>query len=100
MEVGVAHAGPAAVLPGLRWSHGWRGRIERAIRPIVLESRRKAVNRDNGYRVVQPEVTLGRYGHHVSPITGAVSMLERVGPAASLGRRRWGDADACLRRRT
>ena len=29
-----------------------------------------------------PEVTLQRYGHHVSPITGAVSMLERVGPAA------------------
>ena len=53
-----------------------------AVRPIVLESRLKAVNRDNGYRVVLPEVTLQRYGHHVSPITGAVSMLERVGPAA------------------
>jgi bacteriocin biosynthesis cyclodehydratase domain-containing protein len=53
-----------------------------AIRPLVLESRLKAVNRDNGYRVVLPEVTLRRYGHHVSPITGAVSMLERVGPAA------------------
>ncbi|MGP0066542.1 MAG: TOMM precursor leader peptide-binding protein [Isosphaeraceae bacterium] len=56
------------------------------IRPIVLESRLKAISRDNGYRVVQPEVTLKRYGHHVSPITGAVSMLERIGPAA--------DADA------
>ena len=53
-----------------------------AIRPLVLESRLKAVSRDNGYRVVVPEVTLKRYGHHVSPITGAVSMLERVGPAA------------------
>ena len=48
----------------------------------MLESRLKAVSRDNGYRVVVPEVTLKRYGHHVSPITGAVSMLERVGPAA------------------
>ena len=53
-------------------------------RPIVLESRKKTVNRDNGYRVVVPEVTLKRYGHHVSPITGAVSMLERVGPAAEV----------------
>jgi oxazoline/thiazoline synthase len=54
-------------------------------RPLALESRLKAVNRDNGYRVVVPEVTLKRYGHHVSPITGAVSMLERVGPAADAG---------------
>ena len=53
-----------------------------ALQPLVLESRLKAVSRDNGYRVVVPEVTLKRYGHHVSPITGAVSMLERVGPAA------------------
>ncbi len=60
-------------------------REDRAARPIVLESRLKAVNRDNGYRVVLPEVTLQRYGHHVSPITGAVSMLERVGPAAGEG---------------
>jgi bacteriocin biosynthesis cyclodehydratase domain-containing protein len=57
-------------------------REDGAARPIVLESRLKAVNRENGYRVVLPEVTLQRYGHHVSPITGAVSMLERVGPAA------------------
>ncbi len=52
---------------------------------MVLESRLKAVNRDNGYRVVSPEVTLEKYGHHVSPITGAVTMLERVGPAATAG---------------
>jgi bacteriocin biosynthesis cyclodehydratase domain-containing protein len=53
--------------------------------PIVLKSRQKAVTSDNGYRVVGPEITLGQYGHHVSPITGAVSMLERVGPAAKSG---------------
>jgi ribosomal protein S12 methylthiotransferase accessory factor len=29
---------------------------------------------------VAPDVTLERYGHHVSPLTGAVSLLERVGP--------------------
>jgi ribosomal protein S12 methylthiotransferase accessory factor len=49
-------------------------------RPIVLERRTKIVTSDGGHRVVGPEVTLGRYGHHVSPITGAVTMLERVGP--------------------
>ncbi len=61
------------------------GPYDSVIRPMVLESRLKAVNRDNGYRVVSPEVTLEKYGHHVSPITGAVTMLERVGPAATAG---------------
>ena len=50
-------------------------------RPIVLQSRPKNFTQDGGHRVVAPEVTLARYGHHVSPITGAVTMLERVGPA-------------------
>jgi ribosomal protein S12 methylthiotransferase accessory factor len=56
-----------------------------SIRPLVIESRLKAQSRDNGYRVVVPDVTLKRYGHHVSPITGAVSMLERIGPSADDG---------------
>ena len=30
--------------------------------------------------MVPPEETLARFGHHVSPITGAVSMLERAAP--------------------
>jgi oxazoline/thiazoline synthase len=54
-------------------------------RPLVLESRLKVVSRDNGYRVIAPEVTLQQYGHHVSAITGAVTMLERVGPDAKSG---------------
>ena len=49
-------------------------------RPLVLESRQKSLARDGGHRVVGPEKTLERYGHHVSPITGAVSMLERTTP--------------------
>ena len=53
-----------------------------SFRPVALESRRKTFVRDGGHRVVAPEVTLERYGHHVSPITGAVTMLERVGPAS------------------
>ena len=75
------------------------------IRPIVLESRLKAISRDNGYRVVQPEVTLKRYGHHVSPITGAVSMLraDRAGRGRGRGNRlgrSWDRADARLHRRS
>jgi bacteriocin biosynthesis cyclodehydratase domain-containing protein len=49
------------------------------LRPMVLESRPKTFLQDGGHRVVSPEVTLERYGRHVSPITGAVSVLERVG---------------------
>jgi ribosomal protein S12 methylthiotransferase accessory factor len=53
---------------------------DRPVRPVVLERRPKLFTRDGGHRVVPPEVTLERYGHHVSPLTGAVTMLERVGP--------------------
>jgi bacteriocin biosynthesis cyclodehydratase domain-containing protein len=52
-------------------------------RPLVLEGRQKSCSRDGGSRVVRPETTLERYGHHVSPITGAVSMLERTSPPGS-----------------
>jgi oxazoline/thiazoline synthase len=45
--------------------------------PIVLESRTKRFTADGGHRAATPEETLRRYGHHVSPITGAVSMLQR-----------------------
>jgi bacteriocin biosynthesis cyclodehydratase domain-containing protein len=47
--------------------------------PITLQRRPKTFTGDGGHRVVSPEVTLARYGHHVSPLTGAVTMLERVG---------------------
>src|SRR5262249_20780665 len=36
---------------------------------------------DGGHRVVPPEETLARHGHHVSPLTGAVPVLERASPA-------------------
>jgi ribosomal protein S12 methylthiotransferase accessory factor len=52
----------------------------RPFRPPVLVSRKKAFTHDGGHRVVPPEETLARYGHHVSPITGAVPMLERANP--------------------
>ncbi|MDB5308475.1 MAG: adenylate cyclase [Gemmataceae bacterium] len=50
--------------------------------PVSLEGRTKVVAQDGGHRTVPPEVTLERFGHHVSPLTGAVTMLERVGPTA------------------
>ncbi len=46
--------------------------------PLVLRSLRKNLREDGGYRAVLPEVTLKRFGHHVSPITGAVALLERT----------------------
>jgi bacteriocin biosynthesis cyclodehydratase domain-containing protein len=44
--------------------------------PVVLQSRRKSCA-EAGFRVVDHAATLQRYGHHVSPITGAVPHLER-----------------------
>jgi oxazoline/thiazoline synthase len=43
-----------------------------------LESRPKRFTADGGHRATTPEETLERYGHHVSPITGAVSRLVRT----------------------
>ncbi len=60
-----------------------RDRGELAATPIVLQARPRDPARDAGSRTVSPEATLRRYEHHVSPITGAVSMLERIGPTAS-----------------
>jgi bacteriocin biosynthesis cyclodehydratase domain-containing protein len=57
----------------------------RPFQPPVLEARRKAFTSDGGHRVVQPEETLARYGHHVSPITGAVAVVERVAAAGPAG---------------
>ncbi len=48
-------------------------------RPVTLERRSQTVAHDGGHRVVAPEATLERYSHHISPLIGAVTMLERVG---------------------
>ncbi len=50
-------------------------------RPLLFADRSKTIFQDGGSRSVHPETTIERFGHHVSPITGAVSMLERTGPA-------------------
>jgi bacteriocin biosynthesis cyclodehydratase domain-containing protein len=53
----------------------------RAFRAPSLTHTKKTFIRDGGHRVVEPEETLKRHGHHVSPITGAVPMLEKAAPA-------------------
>ncbi len=52
--------------------------LEAPVRPVVLESKRKTFTLDGGHRARTPEATLERYERHVSPITGAVSRLERA----------------------
>ncbi|HXT58696.1 MAG TPA: TOMM precursor leader peptide-binding protein [Pirellulales bacterium] len=52
----------------------------RQFQPVSLESGKKSFVRDGGHRVASPEATLDRFSRHVSPITGAVSMLERSSP--------------------
>jgi oxazoline/thiazoline synthase len=46
--------------------------------PVALRSQRKRFTSDGGHRTVPPEQTLANYDHHVSPITGAVTLLRRV----------------------
>src|SRR5262249_8414483 len=59
---------------------GRAGQEAGPFRPPVLESRKKAFTQDGGHRVVAPEETLARYSHHVSPMTGAVPLLEQAVP--------------------
>jgi ribosomal protein S12 methylthiotransferase accessory factor len=56
---------------------GERLQVDRPVSPLVLNSGKKTFTEDGGHRVCSPQTTLERYGHHVSAITGAVSMLER-----------------------
>ncbi|HEX2913177.1 MAG TPA: TOMM precursor leader peptide-binding protein [Chloroflexia bacterium] len=44
--------------------------------PLNLKSRPKAFTVEGGHRAVSPEVTFEKFKHHISPITGIVSVLE------------------------
>jgi oxazoline/thiazoline synthase len=46
--------------------------------PIELAAGSKVVMTSGGYRSVSPAATVARYRHHVSPLTGVVSRLERI----------------------
>jgi oxazoline/thiazoline synthase len=60
-------------------------RADRPVRPVVVGTCKKTYTEDGGHRACSPQQTLERFGHHVSPITGAVPMLERDGPGNSDG---------------
>jgi bacteriocin biosynthesis cyclodehydratase domain-containing protein len=49
------------------------------ISPVKLHRCQKTFTQDGGHRAVSPQETLDRFSCHVSPITGAVSMLEKDG---------------------
>ena len=48
-------------------------------RPIELAAVKKAFTADGGHRSAAPAETWDRFAHHLSPITGIVSTLLRVG---------------------
>jgi ribosomal protein S12 methylthiotransferase accessory factor len=48
--------------------------------PLVLQNRKKSYTEDGGHRSMLPQETLDKYCHHISPISGAVTMLERSCP--------------------
>ena len=60
---------------------GERGAPAKPADPFVIQSCRKSYTQDGGHRAIAPEETIRRYERHVSPITGAVPMLERDGVA-------------------
>jgi ribosomal protein S12 methylthiotransferase accessory factor len=57
------------------------GGEQRRFRALALTPGKKVFTSDGGHRVVLPEETLARNAHHVSPLTGAVPMVERAAPA-------------------
>lgn len=58
---------------------------DRPVRAVTVASSPKRYTEDGGHRSCSPQETLARFSHHVSPITGAVSMLERDAGAAGDG---------------
>jgi oxazoline/thiazoline synthase len=47
--------------------------------PIVLGHQKKRFTNDGGHRCFSPEETLQRYQHHISPLTGVVRELRKIG---------------------
>ncbi len=57
------------------------GRRSLAPRPIRLRPAPKRFTADGGHRIHDPDETWRRWRHHVSPVTGAVSFLQRIDDA-------------------
>ena len=49
-------------------------------KPVALRSRKRISSAETGHRVRSPAETLRLLEHHVSPVTGVVSHLERISP--------------------
>ncbi len=56
---------------------GTPSRADRLVPPVVVGSCKKTYTEDGGHRTCSPQETLERFSRHVSPITGAVPMLQR-----------------------
>jgi oxazoline/thiazoline synthase len=52
---------------------------EQKPQPIVLQSQKKLFTADGGHRSFSPEETLNKYSHHISPITGVIEALVKLG---------------------
>ncbi len=52
--------------------------VDRQPLPIVLGHRQKILTADSGHRYCSPQVTLSKYQHHLSPITGIVRELIKL----------------------
>lgn len=46
--------------------------------PVELQESLKSFRSDGGHRLSNPAATIAKYEHHVSPITGAVTALEKT----------------------
>ncbi len=51
--------------------------VQEGAKPIELQSQKKMFTEDGGHRALTPIETIQKYEHHVSPLTGAVSILKR-----------------------
>jgi len=52
--------------------------VAREAKPLLLQSRKKRFTSDGGHRTLLPDETFERIKHHISPISGVVSSLERL----------------------
>jgi len=46
--------------------------------PLILQSQPKSFTQDGGHRSFSPTETLSQFAHHISPITGIISVLQQT----------------------
>jgi ribosomal protein S12 methylthiotransferase accessory factor len=56
---------------------GVGGEVRQSVE-IALQSRKKSFTNDGGHRSVSPEQTFKKFAHHISPITGIISVLRQT----------------------